>query len=573
MPTEEIAYQITIRGGEEAARVIEAIERAMNKQTAELQRSNAALNQNAGASKNANNESGRAAVGFNTFGSTLGLVGQQVGRLNPQLGQIASTAGQATGVIQTMTTAGLGPFGVAVGAATVAIPLLTSAIEYFGNSAERESVRLARGLNSTVEDLIRNMRDAREQQALFERIANGTASRDEAQANYTVQVQQFTQASNRLSSMLGDVDVDGVTNLVGERLRTRLREIVRQNIDGEAEEARAALHQMDVVDRRQGYVQFASNQRDRVNERQTDVEAAAEANDAWNELDAKRRNARDSARRGGGGGGRSAAQLLEDQANERLRAELALQAKLREIQDQSYAAELERQNKINAADRLAGEEAIAQAEAVAAVRQKLADEEAARADSLLAKQLQNAEELARRQAEASQVTRDAWKLTWDSGKASLDAFGGAAGDALRQALEGGGDMAAGFKNFIDEKLKALAIDETVAGLGSLAVAVGNTIFNPPLAASKYAEAGLHFAAAGVAGGISAAIPDAKSGGAGVGGGETRPQRSSGSSGRDAGPTVINLHVGGDVVTAGTKHELGRMWGDMIRAADARLRRS
>lgn len=592
MPTEEIAYQITIRGGEEAARVIAAIEVAMARNNAQTDKANKLLDENAGSNKRAGKENERGAFQVNQLGSAFGLAGQAVGRFNPALGQVAQTAGAATGTIQQLTNAGLGPMGIAVAAASVAVPLLTTAVEHFGNAAERESVRLSRGLNRTIQETIGLLEGAAEQQRLFERLSTGTATTTEATANRITQQSQLSIARSRFGAAVSRVgSVGGLENGMSEAETVRtLREIAAGNTgsgsgrdilsaaigtrsnDDIVRAAQEALNAYGDIERRQRYVQHATNMEHIAEERNARIETARGDNEAWNAIDAKRRNAdRESARGGrtGRGGGRAGAggapegiSLLQE--------------------------ELNLTNKLNEAERLAAEEAIANDTRRVAIMQKIADAaveaETRRASAMEQTRAKEAEilqeRLAREQEWRSSMGKnaggdekaDALTDSLKKGEAQLNKFTDAASGALVAALEGGGDMASGFAQFIDQKMKAIAIDETVQGIGALAVAVGNTIFNPPLAASKYGEAGLHFAAAAAAGGIAAAIPNAPAGGAGgTGPGETRPQKSG--SGSGSGDTTVIVNFGGEVVTAATEAELGRRIGRMVDSGRARLGRS
>jgi hypothetical protein len=86
------------------------------------------------------------------------------------------------------------------------------------------------------------------------------------------------------------------------------------------------------------------------------------------------------------------------------------------------------------------------------------------------------------------------------------------GKIIDNVMKGNMNVRDAIKSALDEWLKGFAIQETLKGAAALAEAVGMTIFNPPGAAAKYAEAGQHFAVAAAAGVASLAIPNASSGG-------------------------------------------------------------
>ena len=60
------------------------------------------------------------------FGSSLGVAGAALGRVNPAIGSLVSMAGSATGAMQSLTTLGLGPVGIALGVMSVAITAATA---------------------------------------------------------------------------------------------------------------------------------------------------------------------------------------------------------------------------------------------------------------------------------------------------------------------------------------------------------------------------------------------------------------------------------------------------------------
>lgn len=122
----------------------------------------------------------------------------------------------------------------------------------------------------------------------------------------------------------------------------------------------------------------------------------------------------------------------------------------------------------------------------------------------------------------------------------------------------------GDKAMRKERLKSMAEEELFLGIAATAIAVGNTIFNPPGAATKYAEAGLHFGLAATYGIGSAATPS--SGGAGGSDKSARarpdvPGPVGGAGG--GGDLVFNLNAPA-LVTNGALAELGRHVSGMMR---------
>ena len=70
--------------------------------------------------------SAKAQVNVGQFGSSLGLAGQAVSKLSPQMGGLVTMVGSATGAMQSLMTAGLGPVGLAIGAVSVALSAATA---------------------------------------------------------------------------------------------------------------------------------------------------------------------------------------------------------------------------------------------------------------------------------------------------------------------------------------------------------------------------------------------------------------------------------------------------------------
>lgn len=571
MPTESIEYQIRVQGGEEAARTLAAIERATAKNTAELKKASGALSENAGASAKSADATDKATAKFSTFGSTLGLAGQAAGRFNPILGATISAAGQATGVIQTLTTAGLGPFGIAIASASAAVGLLSPIIAQMTSEADAANEAFANRLNKTLEDFIGLAESAATRQALLDRLARGEGGVAQQSGTADAARNELDIRARVLTSRLGAVGMTGQANAadLGSRLSANASRARGAGNEDQARQYEAAADALGELDSATRNYTTRLTQLNEARGREANAGVAASLRseaEAENALANKRDEFRQRQQRHHGARGHE-----HDIEIERIRAELALVEKLSEIYQRSYEENISIIGKQNEAERLAAEESLQIAEQAAALRQKLADEEAAAEQRRIDKALQNTESLADRYQEEQQRIEEAWKQTWDSGKASMSAFGRASAEALAQAVAGGGDVAGAFVSIIDKKLEALAISETVEGLSSLAVAVGNSLFNPALAGAKYAESGLHFAAAAAAGGASAAIPNAPAS-AGGGAAESRPTRDAGGGSDAGGPTTIIYQQGGDIITAATEAQVGRSVGRVARRA-ARLERT
>lgn len=94
----------------------------------------------------------QTSVGVGQFGSTVGLAGQALGKLNPALGQTVTIAGSALGAVQSLTTMGMGPLGIALGVASVAVTGITAlyaAMKDRQDEARESAEKLAVALAAT----------------------------------------------------------------------------------------------------------------------------------------------------------------------------------------------------------------------------------------------------------------------------------------------------------------------------------------------------------------------------------------------------------------------------------------
>ena len=571
MPTEDLAFRLRADGGPESARAIELVAQAIQKLTATSKANDAATDavsrkvhvadeQTKQWHRSTATLTGALATSnakLNTFGSTLGMAGQAFGRLNPAAGQMVSTLGQATGSIQTLLSAGLGPMGVALGVATTAFGIISAAVVGF----KEDQVDLVRVIQDQtlpgINDVISAMQRARNTAALRTRIDSGLGTGIEQEAGRRETRGELEHVTSQINAIIARQNT--TDNYLDQRESGQLRALEEQR------------HNLQVEFERRTRLVESGNENDRLISQNAAALAAIDA-----AADEARGNGTLKDRPSGGRGARTreGISLQQEAVNltnkENAASELELSLLRQEEEARARIAD-KIQTQLAALDALNAEKAAGNKIAETLRREEEDARAASLAEELGNKNKERANEADLRAAERAKEVQESWNQTIASGEDSLKSFGAAAGSAFQEALASGGNLASAFTGFIDKKLEALAIDETVQGIGSLALAVGNTIFNPPLAASKYAEAGLHFAAAAAAGGISAAIPNAPAGGGGAGaGGESRPQKSGTSSG--SGDTTVIVNFGGEVVTAATEAELGRRIGRMVESGRTRLGR-
>lgn len=557
MPTESIEYRLSITGGSEVERALNAVEESTRKNAVASEASTAALGRQATATDSTSTKIGQ-------FGSTLGLTGQALGRFSPQLGAMTSAAGQATGVIQALSTTGMGPLGLAIGGAAAAIGILSPLIQSMTAEAREAARVFEEQLNRSLEDFISTAERARAAQHLLDTVSAGRGTSGQQAGLTERSLTQLQGAAVDVERALGQLDLAG--REVNAALTQRLERTQAQGGDAgrQAGNALLAIQQLDRASRAyetsMRLEREASNRTIAESER-TALESQADAENAL-------ANKRDRAQQEQNG---HHARRMSD-AREEIDVKLQLIALLEKQAAEEAAALNEQIAQRNLQAELDEKELERMRERAELLDlMKFKNDAVAGAQAQQAAEFQNATNIAAKGTAKLGGGSEKINKTLEMGIDTVGKFGSTAASAFGAAIAAGGDLSKGFVKAIDEQLASLAIQETVLGIAALGTAIGNTIFNPPLAGTKYAEAGFHFAAAAIAGGISAAIPNAPAGGAGAGGGTgARPERSEGSGG--GGDQTIVINFGGPVVTAATEAELGRRIGHMVNSGNARLGR-
>ncbi|MBK8173192.1 MAG: hypothetical protein IPK60_23055 [Sandaracinaceae bacterium] len=564
MPTEAIEYRISITGGEEAARVLSTIEAATAKSNKASQAAAAIQKPLAAATAATNAQVQAASVRFNTFQSTLGLTGQALGRVNPALGRTVSVIGQASGVIQTLTSAGLGPMGLAIGAVSAAagilIPLMSDtadAAETAGDNFEDAATKLGKYVAAA--------RTAREASEQARRDANNDIDIDRASGLLTEAQAEAATAEQRVLAAQALVARTYTQNGAAARA-------IREVTD---EQAASFIRQGLGVGRSIIEAHEAQRQLDaavaRVQERSGVVQGIA-AQDAFNDprAVAPAGSSPTTPTRRSGGGGNSAASARE--AFEQRMREMEVDRQIAELRAQEVVMQTritkERERQVELSDRLLAQ-ADAEIEAADALRDKLAAE----------REAQKAAEREFREATgkgASGEEKNAKDLEHmqemsgaiqEFGNNSIAAFEAAANSGL-----GAGAAAQQFFKTISADLakQALgkAVFETAEGIAALA-----SVYGAGLAPGHFAAAAAFGSAAAAFGVVSAAIPSAPATPSTNGPStSSRPETGSGSGGSGSEGRTIIVKFGGGVVTALTEAELGRRIGRMVDRGDTRLGR-
>lgn len=184
-------------------------------------------------------------------------------------------------------------------------------------------------------------------------------------------------------------------------------------------------------------------------------------------------------------------------------------------------------------------------------------------------QLQALERLRDKQKEAHEEQMSRIQQQVDAWTSAGDRIGGVIAGAFKTAIQGQED----FGVAVVKGFKSIAIEfggQMIAeGVGALFTAIGNTILNPPAAATKAAEGAGKIALGVGLGAAGAAIPVPSTGASA----QARPPRlgpsSQGSEG--GGSVVVNLNA--PAVVTGTRAETGRELGRAISQASRRFGRA
>ncbi len=476
------------------------------------------------------------------FGSALGLAGQAVGQLVPGLGQVVSVAGSATGVIQGLTTAGLGPLGIAIGVVSVAVTAGVKLWQDYKEEQERTEESIRRTVLPTLADLKKAFDDAAkaalDEEAIQRRVTSRTASASDYAATIgrlgaeqtRLRAEQEQLMGKRTADMTA-ADMRRLSELQGliansERNLAQLQENFRRQVPAESEDAR-----------------LREQNAQRLRAIQAEIEAAGETLDG-------------QPRRTGGGGGRRAT-AAEAPATTPMGYDSEAAARELARLEEDMAAEADVRRLIREADledqRIADRTRIAllesQKENEARIQREAYDE-----------QQKLAEEQAARMQEINDAVFSALESAFSS---SVSAW-----------LDGSKSISQATRDMVRDVARSLTGEAIVQGLKETALGIGALAMGSPSAAIHFAAAG-KWAAIGVAAGAVGAASGAF-GGAGGGGGAPAaatggPALTPGAS-EGAGTTVVINWGSSGLVYAADRAQLGRDISGMISEAHGRLGR-
>lgn len=457
------------------------------------------------------------------LGSSLGLAGQALGRVNPLVGQLTTMAGSATGVIQTLSTAGLGPLGVALGVVSGAITLGVALWKEHKDAQDAAAASIRQTLMPAVADLAREYDEASEAARRFDAIAAGGGRSSEVRALSTITGDAVSQASDRLEALRRERGALGV-NVRGPGAG-RAIDAGRADVDARiAEQERLVSY----LSRQQ---EAAAQQADRLADEEAGGVSMGSAATAAGPARAE------ATRRARSSGARTASR--DDMRAERAKASEYGFASAQRAYDEQQSA-----SAFGGADALkqkAGREAALQQEA---------------ADAFMASERSKTEFLAQQKRERDELTM----TEAQKGIEVWGAYGESLGNVFGQALMSEQNVGKALQNGLKAWAKGFAIQEIGKGMSATAEGIGAAT-NPITAAMApgyFAAAGQHFAAAAVVGAIGVAIPSAGGGGnrGGSGGGARIPSEHNAMRSGGGSQTVV-INMSGPIVATSDRAALGR----------------
>lgn len=183
-------------------------------------------------------------------------------------------------------------------------------------------------------------------------------------------------------------------------------------------------------------------------------------------------------------------------------------------------------------------------------------------------QMQALERLRDKQKEAHEEQMARIQQQVDAWTSAGERIGGVIAGAFKTAIQGQED----FGVAVIKGFKSIAVEfggQMIAeGVGALFTAIGNTILNPPAAATKAAEGAGKIALGVGLGAAGAAIPVPS-----AGGGQAKPPRLGPASSGEGGGGSVTYNLNAPAVVTGTRAELGREMSRTIRQSSMRFGRA
>ncbi|MCC7539225.1 MAG: hypothetical protein IT379_23585 [Deltaproteobacteria bacterium] len=568
-----------------APQALQNVERALTRVSSATSSSAAPAGRASEALKKLTGQAGQAAGGLNAIIGGVTSASAAFGGVSPVVQRAGGAIAQfATGIAG--AAASMGPWGIAIGAVTAALPLL---VDYLSDTndevqASTENIKKA---TSSLDSYISALQRARSDQSRTARIAAGFGTGTEAQAAANMASGALNTSAGRLRAGL---EARGIG---GERLDQILSSFREGNNRTGTERIRGALaigsNRANAGDDLRSLIPLLedfNNQRQNVARATRDLAATLEEERLDQEQEIAeaeediRQQSLSGARARGGARGRPRSETISDRIlNESLFGRPAADSgyrdpneKLahgREPLDVAFAEEsrqaTERERALRSLAALEAEYAATSSDAAT----QFADSWRGSTEEIIA----SFQRLAEAQRQAGQDMADSGDLLGQVAVGASDKIGDAFGDGLTSSVQASfgaiidGSQSAGeaFLATADAALESIAIESVGQALKQLALGTAAIFTNPPAAPAHFAAAGMWAAAGAVSGGAAAAIDSGGGGGGGGGPSVGGPGSFSGGGSASSEPSTIVVNINSPTDRA----QLGQMIRTGVRAAERR----
>lgn len=470
-------------------------------------------------------------VEIDKFGSTLGVAGQAVGRLNSTAGQMVTSLGAATGAIQSLTTAGLGPLGIAVTVANLAITAGVALFNSYGREAENAKGKID-DLRRSLSDLIGEQARQAADEELRNKLRAGRGTVTE-QRGYLSSVQQ---EGSRSRLELEELNRNAPTVASGEygAFLGQRRDLERRIAQASADEADARQRVAD-AERDASLVEENARRRRAL---QNDADVAAAEGLIGNAPEARRS-------RGGGRGGSmvAAREGLDENARKYIAGKAAGFADSEAMQA------------------IADREAEAAAQAIQAQKNRDAAiyEERMQAEQKITDMLAEEEDRRKSLAEEADAARiESMQRTADA----IQSIGSMMTQIYGFVDDAGSSADESEEQREKKRLKRLAFAQSVEAIVNAAQSVVAFARADPVGGAMYAVAsGLNIAAAAKAGIDAGNVPTQGGSGGAAGSAMRNDSRSSSQSSRE--PLTVVVNMNGPTIATADRAELGRQINQLV----------
>lgn len=487
----------------------QAATRALNNVTGQMSKLDTAQKQAATSAKAQTVSFGAATQSAAKFQSTIGIAAQAVGTFSSSGSKMVSVLGQTAGAMATVAGS-MGPLGIAIVGVTSAAGFMAAAFADSASEAEKAKQKVD-DLVPSLNEFISKIRELRNEEALRSRVERGRGTEEQQRGFLEEAESGYTTA--RANVIRAERARAGATNTI-DRVRAteelnRLREIERS---ASADRDRAQrLWELAAEESAQA-VRLGQENRDLQNEIEDLISSGAVGRDARGGARATRDRYANADASGFNPFSYRNIQGIRGGPGKSLD-----QLMTGGEADTGFIGDLAKSGK---------------------------------------------SDLEAYNEELERTAQNYEQLTETIGGPMVDAF-----DAMVNAQ---GNVGKALQASFKASLAGISKTEAVKGLSELAAGFGQlAIGNAPSATSHFEASGLHFAAAALAGGVSAAIPGGGGGGRGGGGRAAGPTAAGQGGGGYDGPSTIVVNWNQPAVLASSYADAGKQIQRAIREAEGR----